>query len=137
MSKVLAATAFALFTSAAHGADASGAAIHSNPATEDNLRVYAIVEVPIVTFVLDGGAPSQFPGMSVMFTRLAPGRHDATLALPDGSQASLDFTLSADSMIESKGRRWWCLMAGRRDGRLSMLQPTTAQCKAVADAGPD
>jgi hypothetical protein len=101
------------------------------------LRVYAYVDAPSLTFVVDGGAPSHLDGMSVVFTRAKPGRHEAAVTLPDGSHASLNFVLSADAMIESKGRRWWCLMAGRRDGKLSLLQPTTAQCLAVAASGPD
>ena len=137
MTRAFAAMAFMLFTSTAHGADVAGATIHSDPAMGDNLRVYAFVDAPAVTFVLDGGAPSRFPGMSVVFANLRPGRHEATLTLPDGDQASLGFTLSADASIESKGHRWWCLMAGPRDGQLSIFQPTIAQCKAVTDAGPN
>lgn len=137
MTRVLAVMAFIPFVSAPYGTDAASTMIHSDPAKKDNLRVYTLIDAPVVTFVLDGEAPSRFPGKSVMFTRLEPGRHEATVTLPDGSQASLAFTLSADKLVESKGRRWWCLMAGFRNGQLTMLQPTTAQCKAVTDSGPD
>jgi hypothetical protein len=122
---------------AACSTHAAEATIHSDPATSDNLRIYAYVDAPVVTFVLDGGGPSRLAGMSVMFTRLEPGRHEAMVTLPDGSQASLAFTLSSDASVESHGRRWWCLMAGRRNGQLTMFQPTTAQCKTVADSGPN
>ena len=129
--------AFILFACGARGADAADATIHSDPATHDNVRVYAFVDAPVVTLVLDGGGPSRFEGMSVVFTRLEAGPHKATITLPDGSQASLAFALSADALVESKGHRWWCLMAGRTNGKLTMLQPTNAQCKKIADAGPD
>ncbi len=130
MTGALAATAFMLLASA-------GEAIHSDPAPGDNLRLYTLVDAPVVTFVLDGRAPSRFPGMSVMFTRVAPGHHQASVALPNGARVSLAFTVSADNLIASKGRRWWCLMTSRRRGALTMLRATTAQCKAITDAGPD
>jgi len=130
----VAALMFAALTAPA--ALAAGPSLHDDPAPGDNLRIYTITEAPTATLALDG-ASSAIDGKSVMFTQLRPGAHAATLTLPDGSRASLDFTLSADALIESKGRRWWCLSTGRRNGALTMLQLTPVQCKTIADLGPD
>jgi hypothetical protein len=135
--KALALAAFLLVASAAHGAESLSDKIHSDPAKGDNLRVYAFVDAPSLTFVLDGGSVSRLDGMSVVFTRVEPGQHKAGVTLPDGDQATLTFALSADRLIESKGRRWWCLLAGRRSGQLTLTLATTAQCKDLTDSGPD
>ena len=128
--------AFLLFAPNAHG-ETLAPTVHSDPAAGDNLRVYAFVDAPYLTFAVDGGAPSHLDGMSVVFTQLKPGRHEAAVTLPDGSHTSLNFALSTDALIESRGHHWWCLMAGLRDGQLTLLQPTTARCKAVTDSGPN
>jgi hypothetical protein len=122
--------------SVAQAAAAADAPLNDGPAAGDNLRVYTFLGTSKVTLAVDG-VSSTVDGRSVMFTQVKPGAHTATLTEPDGSRASLDFTLSAEAQIESKGRRWWCLSTGRRDGRLTMLLLTQAQCKAIADAGPD
>ena len=137
MGKAPALAAFLLVASAAHGTESLSARIHSDPAKGDNLRVYAFVDAPSLTFVLDGGTPSRLDGMSVVFTRVEPGQHKAAVTLPDGDHATLTFALTADSLVESKGRRWWCLLAGRRGGQLTFAQATTAQCKSVTDSGPN
>ena len=137
MRKALAVAAALLVASAAHGAESLSARIHSDPAKGDNLRVYAFVEAPSLTFALDGGATSRLDGMSVVFTRVEPGQHKATAIQPDGDHATLTFALSPDSLIESKGRRWWCLLAGRRSGQLTLTQATAAQCQNLADTGPN
>jgi hypothetical protein len=135
--KALVLAAFILAASAADGAESLSTKIHSDPAKGDNLRIYAFVDAPSLTFVLDGGSASHLDGMSVVFTRVEPGQHKATATLPDGDHATLTFAPSANSLIESKGRRWWCLLAGRRSGQLSLAQATAAQCKNLADSGPD
>jgi|GEM_PF-5271958 len=116
---------------------AKAAAIHSDPAAGDNLRIYTLLKVSPVALVLDGAPAVSIDGQSVMFTRLAPGAHTWSVTLPDGSRASADFTLSADGMIESKARRWWCAGVGVRNNQLTLLQLPSAQCKALADEGPD
>src|SRR5512140_3812627 len=116
---------------------AAGATLHDDPMSGDNLRIYTTLSAPKATLVIDGAAPSSVDGQSVMFATLGSGPHRWTVTLPDGSGASAAFVLSAEGLIESKGRRWWCLAAGRRDGQLTLLQLPPSQCKALTDAGPD
>jgi hypothetical protein len=136
MTRAFAIVVFVLLASVAR-ADSAGSAIHYDPGPGDNLRVYTFIGVPAVTITLDEGEPWRLPGKSVNFTRVAPRHHAAFLTTPDGSKTSLDFTLSTDDLIESKGRRWWCLMAGVRNDQLVMFQPTNAQCKWITDTGPN
>ncbi len=126
----------ALAAPLAWAAGVVAAPLNDDPAAADTLRVYTFLGASRVTLVLDG-ASSTVDGQSVMFTQAAPGPHSASLTLSDGGRASLDFTLSADAQIESKGRRWWCLSTGRKNGQPLMLLLSPAQCKALSDAGPD
>ena len=136
MRNLLSAAAFLLATSVAPDAVTASPILHSDPAPGDNLRIYTILGAGTAILTLDGG-PSAIDAMSVMFAQVSPGTQSATLRLPDGSQTSLDFTLSSEALIESKGRRWWCLSTGRRGGQLTMLALTPAQCRSLAAQGPD
>jgi hypothetical protein len=123
----------------AASSSANAAAIHSDPAADDNARIYLffVETASPVSLVLDDAAPISEPAQSVVFTRLEPGAHNWSVSLPDGSRAAADFTLSAEGMIESKARRWWRLAGGVRNGQITLLQLSAAQCKKAADEGPD
>lgn len=133
----LAATTACLLAAAAGAVQAAPGALHENPGGDDNLRIYAFLDAPKVEISLDGAALSSIDGQSVMFTKLAPGAHRWMIKMPDGSNASADFNLSADGMIESKGRRWWCIAAGRPAGQLSLRLLPAQQCKSITDQAPD
>lgn len=111
--------------------------LHSDPAESDNLRIYSWLGAFKALVSFDDAAATEIEGSSVMFAQLEPGTHKWSVSLPNGEQASAEVSLSAEGMIESKGRRWWCLGAGPRGGRLTLLQLSSAQCKTIADAGPD
>ena len=132
----LLATALAVGVSMSAGSGLA-APLHSDPVADDNLRIYAMTETPKLTIVIDGSDSASTEGQSVMFAKLTPGPHKWNIVLPDGGGASAQFALAADGMIESKGRRWWCLAAGRRDGQFTLQQLPPAQCKSITDAGPD
>jgi hypothetical protein len=133
----MAASAVWLALGATATAAETPAHVHSNPEPGDNVRVYAYVEAPVLLVALDGAAPWRQGGQSVAFFQAAPGAHSVTASLESGEQVKADITLSPDNLIESKGRRWWCLMAGRRHGQLAVFLATPEQCKKIADVGPD
>ena len=95
MNRSLAVAALMLAAWSMNTATAAGAPLHSDPATDDNLRIYILVGGSAATVALDGEGPSSVPGQWVAFARLAPGAHKWTVTLPDGISASADFTLSA------------------------------------------
>src|SRR4051812_40119590 len=118
--RLLAGLALSLILSSAEAAEIGGPTLHSNPQVGDNTRLYISLDARAATMALDDAPPPPLELQAVMFTRLAPGPHRATL-LADGAQATLAFDLAAPSQIESKGRGWWCLAAGRRNGELMLL----------------
>jgi hypothetical protein len=136
MNRTLLITTLTLVGLVAEMASATAAPLHSNPEPRDNIRLYLFLGSPGATLSLDDKA-SPVEVNSVMFTRLEPGAHKWTVSLQDGVAASANFTLLNEEAIEAKGRPWWCLAAGLRDGRLTLLQLPSARCKAIADAGPD
>jgi len=116
---------------------ALGAPLHGDPAADDNLRIFVLVNSPGITLSLDRVQAVPVASQSVVFSRLEPGPHAWTVTLADGRTASADFTLDASEMVESKGRRWWCLAAGDRAGQLTLLQLPVARCQALVDVAPD
>jgi hypothetical protein len=116
---------------------ASAAPVNSNPAPSDNVRIYTMGNAPGLATSFDGTATSPLEAPGVMFTQLEPGKHRWIVGVADRPAASTEVSLSPEAMIESKGRRWWCLIAAVQSGRLGLGQMTGPQCKQIADAGPD
>ena len=53
----------------------AGAPLHPDPAADDNLRIYTMIDTSKVTLVVDGAAWASTEGQSVMFAKLTPGPH--------------------------------------------------------------
>ena len=93
--------------------------------------------LPAFDISIDGGPAWSLGADSMVFARLEPGPHQVRATAVDGQVAEAKASLSQDRAAQSKGRLWWCLLAGRRAGRLTLVQPTAPQCKQIADAEPD
>jgi hypothetical protein len=134
---VLAVLAASLAASAVPAISGPGVELHDQaPGARDNLRIYS-VGAGVVGFSIDGAPVFSLGADAMVFTRLEPGPHQVRATAADGQVAETRVSLSEDRVAVSKGRRWWCVMAGRRAGRLALIQPSSAQCKQIADAEPD
>jgi hypothetical protein len=127
----------ALLAQAVAAAPGAAVELHDQaPGAGDNLRLYS-VGAGVVSFSIDGAPAWSLGADSMVFARLEPGPHRVRATAADGQVAELGVSLNEDRAAVSKGRRWWCLMAGRREGRLTLVQPNVSQCKQIADAEPD
>ena len=102
-----------------------------------NVRFYSILDEG-AQLSADGGAAEAIGPNSVNFYHFEPGAHSFSLTTASGDTVSLDTDFEDANMSTSRGRSWWCLVAGRRsaDHVLVFLFDTQAQCQSMLAVAP-
>ena len=101
-----------------------------------NLRLITILKEDAF-FAMDGVQQSDLKQGSVSLYTLKPGTHFfSVLARKTGDSTRLMANLDADKMSTSHGRRWWCLVVGRRpqDDQLIIALASPPQCDGMLAA---
>jgi hypothetical protein len=114
---------------------AAGSAMAAEPPA--NLRFYWVMEEG-ADLTLDGAPLGHADPKSVGFFAVPAGKHVLAATTAKGEKAVLNADFAPAQQAQSRGRSWWCVAGGRKDGdpNLTLLQMQQASCQKMADVAP-
>jgi hypothetical protein len=100
------------------------------------LRFYQSLDAP-VELSIDQLQPLRIEAKTLNKFPLTPGDHAVEAHLQDGAVVRVIFPFREGELIESHGRKWWCVGVVQRGQGPVLVKMDPDRCKAIADAGPD
>jgi hypothetical protein len=90
-----------------------------------------------LTLIVDGARIGELPGLSRIVRPLAVGGHGLAI-IAAGRTTSVWDELSLDgASLDSRGRPYWCYLAGRVGGAMRLTQVDRGGCTDLINAGAD